>query len=50
LWNRTQGIAVDGPLKGKQLGHEPAIITFTHKWTLFHSDSKEVTHPDVGSR
>lgn len=42
LWNRTQGIAVDGPLKGKQLDHEPAIITFTHKWTLFHSDSKDV--------
>jgi hypothetical protein len=48
LWNRTQGIAVDGPLKGTQLGHEPAIITFTHKWMLFHSDSKEVTHSDVG--
>ncbi len=42
LWNCTQGVAVDGPLKGKQLDHEPAIITFTHKWTLFHSDSKQI--------
>ena len=42
LWNRTKGVAVDGPLKGSQLEHEPAIITFTHKWILFHPDSSEV--------
>ncbi len=42
LWNRTRGIAVDGPLKAKQLDHEPAIITFTRKWKLFHEDSTEV--------
>ena len=42
LWSRTRGVAVDGLLKGGQLEHEPAIITFTHKWTLFHPDSSEV--------
>jgi Protein of unknown function (DUF3179) len=41
-WSGTKGIAVAGPLKGKQLEHEPAIITFTQKWRLFHSDSQEV--------
>jgi hypothetical protein len=46
LWNRTQGTAVDGPLKGTQLDHEPAIITFTDRWTLFHADSEEVTVSD----
>ncbi|MBM3272313.1 DUF3179 domain-containing protein [Candidatus Kaiserbacteria bacterium] len=42
MWNRTRGIAVAGPLKGKQLDHEPAIITLTRKWTLFHEDSTEI--------
>lgn len=42
LWSRTKGVAVKGPLKGKQLDHEPAIITFTHKWQLFHPDTSEV--------
>jgi len=49
LWNRTQGIAIDGPLKGKQLDHEPAIITFTHKWRLFHAGSVEVLDANVDS-
>jgi hypothetical protein len=42
LWDRTRGIAVAGPLKAKQLEHEPAIITLTRKWKLFHEDSTEV--------
>lgn len=42
LWNRTQGTAVDGPLKGEQLDHEPAIITYTDRWKLFHEDSQEI--------
>lgn len=42
LWSRTKGVAVEGPFQGKQLDHEPAIITFTHKWKLFHPDSTEV--------
>jgi len=41
-WSRTKGVAIAGLLKGEQLEHEPAIITFTHKWTLFHPDSSEV--------
>ena len=47
LWNRTRGIAVDGPLKAKLLDHEPAIITFTHKWKLFHANSREVLREPV---
>ncbi len=41
--NRTQGIVTAGPLKGKQ----PAIITFTKRWTLLHFECKELIHSGV---
>ena len=46
LWNRTLGTAVDGPLKGEQLEHEPAIITFTDRLKLFHADSQEIVNSE----
>jgi len=41
-WNRMTGIAVDGPLKGKQLDHRVGIMSYTKKWKDLHPESKEI--------
>lgn len=40
MWLLTSGIAVDGPLKGKQLRAMPGILSFRKTWMTFHPDSK----------
>lgn len=41
-WNRMTGIAVDGPLKGKELDHRVGIMSYTHKWKDLHPESREL--------
>lgn len=39
-WSPTTGVALDGPLKGKQLEAMPAIISFATAWKRFHPQGR----------
>jgi len=38
-WNRTQGIAIAGPLKGKTLKPAIGIVSFRNAWEMFYPKS-----------
>lgn len=46
-WERTGGVATDGPLKGKKLTPQVGIVSYTKAWRTFHPDSKEITSADA---
>jgi len=45
-WNQNTGLALEGPLNGKSLEHQPGIVSYTAAWQVFHPDSKTITHAD----
>lgn len=40
-WNPATGVALAGPLAGKQLAHEVGIMSYAQAWKAFHPDSEE---------
>jgi len=49
VWNRNTGIALEGPLKGENLQHQPGIVSYKWSWRAFHPDGAKITDAnDVG--
>ncbi len=45
-WNRTTGIALDGPHKGKRLLRLSAILSFANAWRRFHPNARIYRHAE----
>jgi hypothetical protein len=41
-WKMTTGVALDGPMAGKQLDQRAGIMSFRKAWLNFHPDSTDV--------
>lgn len=46
LWDRDEGEAVSGPMQGRTLKPQVAIVSLTRAWQTFHPDSREVRGED----
>ena len=46
VWNRNTGLALGGPLEGRKLEHQPATVSYTDAWKVFHPDNRVLTHED----
>ena len=48
-WDKASGLAVSGPLSGKQLERHPHIISFWFAWTDFYPDTDLYEPPPMDS-
>lgn len=46
VWNQNTGLALEGQLKGKSLGHQAAIVSYNWAWQFFYPDNKIITNVD----
>jgi hypothetical protein len=47
LWNRSSGIALEGPLRGTSLEPLVGIMSFKKTWKTFHPDSRSIGPKDA---
>lgn len=46
VWNQYTGLAIEGAYKGRELEHQPAIVSYSGAWDYFHPTSIRITKAD----